>query len=65
VKLSERVYWWFRRWYYTIRFAKSWAKQLNRRVEVENVLFAVAAGKRDLLSRDECRALAYKLGNPQ
>jgi len=63
--MSTRVYWWFRRWYYTIRFANSWAQQLNRRVEVENVLLAIAAGKRDPLTRDECRALAYKLGTPQ
>ena len=37
---------------------------LNRRVEVENVLLNVAAGKRPMLTKDECRKLAYKLGIP-
>lgn len=52
-----------RRWWYALRTFRSYAKALNRRVDVENVLFAVAAGKRPLLSRDECRDLAFKLGN--
>lgn len=37
---------------------------LNRSAEVENVLFAVAAGKRPLLTKEECRELAFKLGVP-
>lgn len=37
---------------------------LNRRVAVEEVLTAVANGKRDLLTREECRGLALKLGVP-
>jgi hypothetical protein len=36
--------------------------ELNRRVEVENVLLAVAAEKRPALTPDECRKLAYRLG---
>lgn len=40
------------------------AKDLNRRVEVENALLEVAAGKRPPLSPEECRALAYRLGIP-
>lgn len=35
---------------------------LGRRVDVENVLLAVAGGKRGPLSADECRDLAYRLG---
>jgi hypothetical protein len=35
---------------------------LNRRAEVEQVLFDVANGKRGALSIDECRTLAMKLG---
>lgn len=35
---------------------------LNRRAEVEQVLFDVANGKRDTLSTEECWALALKLG---
>jgi hypothetical protein len=38
---------------------------LNRRVDVENTLFNVAAGKRPPLTNEECRALAIKLGTPQ
>ena len=41
-----------------------YAKALNRRVDVENVLAMVAAGKRDLMTREECRELAIKLGVP-
>lgn len=52
-------------WYWNLRFLRNAAKSLNRRVDVENVLFAVAAGKRPLLTRDECRDLAYKLGTPK
>ena len=39
-----------------------YARALNRRVDVENVLAMVAAGKRDPLTADECRELAIKLG---
>jgi hypothetical protein len=41
---------------------KEYSTALNRRVDVENTLAMVAAGKRDLLSREECRELAIKLG---
>lgn len=37
---------------------------LNRRAAVEDVLISVANGKRELLTRDECRDLAAKLGTP-
>lgn len=43
---------------------EEYAKTLNKRVDVENALLAVATGKRELLTREECRALAYKLGQP-
>lgn len=38
--------------------------ELNRRVVVENELLKVASGKRPMLTKDECRDLAYKLGIP-
>ena len=44
--------------------ARGFGDHLNRRVEVENVLLACAAGKRPMLTREECRALAFKLGVP-
>lgn len=53
-----------RRLYWKLRFLRSYAKSLNRRVDVENVLADVAAGKRPLLTREECRELALKLGTP-
>ena len=46
------------------RWLDEYAKELNRRVDVENVLAMVGAGKRDLLSREECKSLAKKLGVP-
>jgi hypothetical protein len=42
---------------------EEYSKALNRRVDVENVLAAVAAGKREPLTREECKTLAQKLGN--
>jgi hypothetical protein len=55
---------WWKRWYYTLRSIRSHCAQLNRRAEVEQVLFNVANGKRPTLSPEECRALAMKLGDP-
>lgn len=55
--------WWWRmeaRW----RLIRNHGDELNRRVEVEQVLFNMAAGKRPLPTQDECRALAIKLGTP-
>jgi hypothetical protein len=43
---------------------KDHADSLNRRAEVETVLWNVAAGKRPMLTQDECRKLALKLGVP-
>lgn len=51
-------------WLYAIRTIRSYANRLNRCVDVENVLFAVAAGKRPMLTREECRVLALKLVTP-
>jgi hypothetical protein len=50
------------RFVWKLRYLRTTARGLNRRVDVENVLFNVAAGKRPMLTRDECRALAVKLG---
>lgn len=47
------------------RLIRSHGSELNRRVEVENVLLSVAAGKRGPLSPDECRVLGLKLGTPR
>jgi hypothetical protein len=46
------------------RIIRNHGDELNRRVTVENVLLAVAAGKRPMLTQEECRQLAYKLGMP-
>lgn len=46
------------------RIVRHHGDELNRRVDVENVLLAVAKGKRPPLSPEECLALAYKLGIP-
>lgn len=43
---------------------RSYETSLNRRAAVEEVLIAVANGKRDLLTREECRGMAAKLGVP-
>jgi len=39
-------------------------KDLNRRAAVEEVLLDVAYGRRDMLTKEECRELAHKLGIP-
>lgn len=57
-----------REWLYRMqarwRIVRHHGDELNRRVEVENVLLNVASGKRPMLSKDECRQLAYRLGVP-
>ncbi len=57
-------WWWLlsTRWRARWRILRDHGKHLNRRVEVENVLISVAQEKRGLLSPDECRELAKKLG---
>ncbi len=58
------LYFKFIRWKYVILTHKDYYKVLNRSVDVQDTLMAVAAGKRDLLSREECKKLASKLGVP-
>jgi len=53
-----------KRWWYIFVSFRYYAKSLNRRVEVENVLLNVSAGKRPMLTKEECRELALKLGTP-
>ncbi len=60
----ERLVRRFVRWKYVVLTYRDYAARLNRSVEVENVLLACAAGKRDALSKEECRLLAYKIGVP-
>lgn len=40
------------------------ADELNKRAEVESILLNVYAGKRPMLTREECKALAFRLGVP-
>lgn len=54
----------FERWKYVLLTYRSYHDRLNRSVDVENTLLACAAGDRDMLTRDECRQLAYALGVP-
>jgi hypothetical protein len=56
---------WLHRLRARLRIIRNHGDELNRRVEVENVLLAVAKEKRPLLTPDECKALAYKLGMPR
>jgi hypothetical protein len=62
--LLHRIDWWFYRWKLRVQLIVNSGDMLNRRVEVENVLLSVASGKRQPLTPDECKALAYKLGMP-
>jgi hypothetical protein len=52
------------RLYFRWRVHRNVGAEINRRVEVENILLSVYAGKRPMLTREECRDLAYKLGTP-
>lgn len=49
---------------YRLATFRDYGSRLNRSVDVENALWAVASGKRDPLTPDECRNLALKLGVP-
>lgn len=51
----------FRRWWYAIRSVRNLALRLGRCVVVEATLLDVANGKREMLTKQECRELAFKL----
>lgn len=61
-RLDRFEWWWFRRelWWAYVRDS---GRMLNRRVNVENVLFGVYRGKRGPLTRQECHDLAMYLGS--
>ena len=46
------------------RMWKNYGADMNRRVTVENRLWAAAAGSKPPPTADECRELAIKLGVP-
>lgn len=46
------------------RYRDYW-KALNRRVEIEQILLEMAAGKQPLPTREDCFVLAMKLGTPK
>ena len=52
------------RFKYLLVTFKDYSKRLNRTVDVEAVLCQVANGKRPLLTAQECKELADKLGIP-
>jgi hypothetical protein len=60
----DRLRWSLIRWRYRLLGIWDRGDDLNRRVAVEARLLATAEGKRPPPDRDECRALAYKLGVP-
>lgn len=48
-----------------LQWMREYEKSLNARVSVEEVLTQVGAGKRPMLTREECARLSVKLGVPQ
>jgi len=62
--LLVRTYQELLRWRYVLANHKHRHDRLNRCVDVESVLWAVASKKRGPLTPDECRELALKLGVP-
>ena len=48
-----------------LRLIINHGEELNRRVEIENHLLEVAAGKKPLPDRNTCRILALRLGTPK
>ena len=50
-----------RQWYYAARSVRNLALRLGRCVVVEAVLLDVANGKREMLTKQECRELAFRL----
>ena len=55
----------FKRLKYVVLTYKDYWKKINRSVDVENILWSVVSGKRELLSKEECEELARKLGTPK
>lgn len=54
-----------RRFFLRHRWQKHYEQSLGERARVEHILFDVANGKRDMLTRDECRTLGMRLGVPK
>lgn len=50
-----------RRWFFAAKTLRSYVRRLNRCVEVEQILLDVANGKKEPLTKADCRALAFKL----
>lgn len=65
-RVTSRAHWEWLWWRLrsAIHYWRDSADALNRRVEVENTLLLAAAGRRPLLTREECRAMALRLGVP-
>jgi hypothetical protein len=53
-----------RRLVYLWKIFRDTGSELNRRVDVENRLWAAYSGKKPLPDREECKRLALKLGIP-
>lgn len=53
-----------RRIKYKISLFNSLEDILNRRAEVENELYEIARGKRELPTREDCHRMAVRLGVP-
>lgn len=53
---------WLKRKYFMWLSIKHAPKDLNRRVDVEVLLFDIADGKLPIPTREECRAMARYLG---
>ena len=55
---------WLTRLKYRFIILINHGEELNKRVDIENILFDMAKGKRALPTREECRVIALKLGTP-
>ena len=63
-RLMDRIDWWVYRKRLWWKFLRDSDRQLNRRVDVEQVLLEVAHGKRQMLTQQDCYELAMYLGTP-
>jgi hypothetical protein len=61
--VANRIYYFFRGWYWRSRFLEDMSNRMKRQVVVEIALLDYAHGKRELYP-DEAEDLALYLGDP-
>jgi len=64
-KTIEKLVYWYRRQKQKVQNYINSGPELNKRVDIENYLFAVSIGKKPIPTKEEFRQLGLMLGTPK